>query len=380
MRLLLINYEYPPVGGGAANATANIARAMSLLGHEVLVLTANYAARPSRSTDGNVTVLRVRAPRKRTDRSNLFEMGAFVASAAFSLPGILRSEAPDGAVVFFSLPCGPLGLLGQSWAKLPYVISLRGGDVPGTESSMAALYKWLAPIRRLVLRRSIAVVANSASLKRLSEATDPIPVDVIPNGVDTDFYVPARRPPDSPFTFLFVGRFQNQKNLPFLLDGIAALRKRSSVPFRLVMVGDGPLHGPMHSRCVSLGLDDVVTWHGWCAKSELVEHYGNADCFLNPSLFEGMPNTVLEAMACGLPVIASDVVGNDATVLDGGTGYLINLARPDEFVAAMRALLENPSRAKALGAAGRQRTVGDFSWESVARSYVYLFSRAKHAG
>ena len=121
-------------------------------------------------------------------------------------------------------------------------------------------------------------------------------------------------------------------------------------------------------------------WHGWCAKSELVEHYGNADCFLNPSLFEGMPNTVLEAMACGLPVIASDVVGNDATVLNGGTGYLINLARPDEFVAAMRALLENPSRAKALGAAGRQRTVSDFSWESVARSYVYLFSRAKHAG
>lgn len=202
MRLLLINYEYPPVGGGAANATANIARALVELGHSPIVLTAAYNAQPPRRLVDGVDIIRVPARRERPDRSGLFEMATYVASAAIALPRLLRTEEIDAAIVFFSMPCGPLGLLAHIWANIPYIVSLRGGDVPGTESGLGLAYSVLRPVRRWVLRKAAAVVANSSGLKSLSEAADPIEVRVIPNGVDTEFFRPRDKPGETTFTFL----------------------------------------------------------------------------------------------------------------------------------------------------------------------------------
>src|SRR5512139_2597977 len=98
MRLLLINYEYPPVGGGAGNATAHIARALAELGHSPVVLTAAYDSQPSRSVVERVEIIRVPARRARPDRSGLFEMATYVASAAFALPRVLNVERPDAAI------------------------------------------------------------------------------------------------------------------------------------------------------------------------------------------------------------------------------------------------------------------------------------------
>ena len=374
MRVLLINYEYPPIGAGAANATAYIARAMARLGHHPVVLTAAYADLPRRSEEDGIEVLRVAARRARADRSNLFEMATFVASAALALPSVIRSRKPDGAIVFFSMPCGPLGLLGRWFANLPYVVSLRGGDVPGTEPGLSRVYTLLGPIRRLVLRKALAVVANSSGLKELSEAADPVGVLVIPNGVDTEHFRVSATDSVRPFTFLFVGRFQKQKNLPLLLNAIAALRCQTDQRFRVVLVGDGPLRELLETTAAELGLGDVVSWHGWCRKQELLTRYQEADCFLNPSEYEGMPNTVLEAMACGLPVIASAVPGNDAVVSPHETGLLFESGSSGELVAAMSWMLGDPARARALGHAGRKRVEREFSWPRVAEGYVGLLA------
>jgi glycosyltransferase involved in cell wall biosynthesis len=301
-------------------------------------------------------------------------MATYVAAAAAAMPRILRAERPDAAIAFFSMPCGPLGLLAHWCAGIPYVISLRGGDVPGQERSLNLTYSLLAPIRRVVLRRAAAVVANSSGLKALSEATDPVGVKVISNGVDTDFFRPCAVRGERPFTLLFVGRFHAQKNLAFLLEAVAALRREAAIPFRLVMVGDGPMRSELQQRCSDAGLDDVVTWHGWCDKERLLKHYHDADCLLNPSLCEGMPNTVLEAMACALPVLASDVPGNDAAVVHGETGTLFELGDVRQSVDAMHRMIAEPAIGRMMGAAGRRRVLRDFSWETAARRYVDLFS------
>jgi glycosyltransferase involved in cell wall biosynthesis len=87
-----------------------------------------------------------------------------------------------------------------------------------------------------------------------------------------------------------------------------------------------------------------------------------------------MPNTVLEAMASGLPVIASDIGGNNALVQDGHTGILFNLAEPAALAAAMAKLAREPELGRLMGNRGRERVERDFSWESVAARYVELFS------
>jgi glycosyltransferase involved in cell wall biosynthesis len=119
-----------------------------------------------------------------------------------------------------------------------------------------------------------------------------------------------------------------------------------------------------------------VTLHGWLDRAELLTAYQRADCVVNPSLYEGMPNVVLEAMACGLPVIASRVAGNDTLVRDQGNGYLFDLDSPSVLGERLELLARNRALGRSLGERGREITLADYSWSSVARKYVSLFTDA----
>jgi glycosyltransferase involved in cell wall biosynthesis len=377
MHILLINYEYPPIGGGAATATAAIAEHLTSLGHAVTVLTSRFRDLKGEVREGSVRIVRCPALRKRPDRSGILEMFSFLVSAGLMLSSVIRGHRIEASIVFFSFPCGPLGLWGLKRENVPYVISLRGGDVPGNEATLAPLHRLLGPLRRLIFRKSVAVVANSQGLKELSERADPYPVRVIPNGVDTDFFCPVENRGEAehrPFVFLFVGRFQTQKNLFYLFDQMASLKRSGAGPFVLHIVGDGPQRDALQKHAKNLGIDACLVWHGWVEKGRLREIFRSADCFVNPSLYEGMPNVVLEAISCGLPVIASRVTGNDAVVRDGETGRLFDLGEPEAFRTALREMMENPGRANEMGEKGRTWVREDFSWRRVAQAYADLFS------
>lgn len=376
MKLLLINYEYPPIGGGAATATCHIARELLQQGHQVAVLTANYQKLSGWADEEGIKVYRCWALRKSPSHSSLLEQFSFVVSAAVVLPKILKTYSIEGVIVYFSLPCGPLGLWGKIIKKTPYVISLRGGDVPGIESSIKWLHYLLKPVRRIILKNSLAIVANSDGLKQASQQIDPFPVVVIPNGVDIDFFTPKQHN-YSIFQFLFVGRFHSQKNLFFTLEQLSQLRKNATLPFEFHVVGDGHLRKQLQEYAKNLNLDSLIQWHGWLDKQKILKRYQQADCLLNLSWYEGMPNVVLEAMACGLPVVASHVIGNDAVVQHEKTGYLINLENPSQLQEILVSLLNNRELARNLGNAGRERVVKEFSWEPVAKKYVQLFGKVK---
>jgi len=121
------------------------------------------------------------------------------------------------------------------------------------------------------------------------------------------------------------------------------------------------------------GIEDDLVWHGWVSKDRLREIYRSADCLVNPSLYEGMPNVVLEAVSCGLPVIASRVAGNDTVVRDGETGRLFKLDDPEAFQAALREMIADPERAKKMGQKGLAWVREEFSWRRVAQAYADLF-------
>jgi glycosyltransferase involved in cell wall biosynthesis len=376
LNILLINYEYPPVGGGAATATAAIAEHLTFLGHKVAVLTSRFRDLKGAIREGNVQVIRCPAFRKNKDRSGIVEMFSYIVSAGLMLGSLIREYQIEASIVFFSFPCGPLGLLGVKQWNIPYVISLRGGDVPGNEETLNFMHKLLKPLRRFIYDKSVAVVANSAGLKEMSERADPFPVIVIPNGIDTSYYSPGEswnKTTGHEFIFLFVGRFRTQKNLFYLLDHFASLRRSGAGPFTLQIVGDGPQHNALHNHAIRVGIEDRLVWHGWVDKNRLLEIYRSADCFVNPSLYEGMPNVVLEAMACGLPVIASDVHGNNEVVRHGNTGLLFDLDESGSLVAALSTMMADPGRASEMGKKGRAWVVNDFSWNKVAQSYADLF-------
>jgi glycosyltransferase involved in cell wall biosynthesis len=381
MRILLINYEYPPTGAGAANATYHLAKSLHAAGHTVAVLTAQFRGERGWSEHQGVRVFRCAARRTRPDRSSIGEMLTFIAGAMLALRGVVNELRPEACVAFFSIPCGPLALLAKRRWGIPYVVSLRGGDVPGSEPGLTLMYRLLAGLRRLILRESRAVIANSQGLKEMSERADPIPVGVIANGVDTDYFQPGpERGAGSPFRVVFVGRFQKQKNLLFLLEQFAAtVRRLPTIEISLDLIGDGPLRQEIEAKVVALGLTDRVQLRGWLRGTQLLAAYQGADCVVNPSLYEGMPNVVLEAMACGLPVIASRVAGNDTIVCDHVNGFLFDLDNPAVFGERLEALARDRALARSLGARARAIAMAGYSWSSVAAKYIALFAeRAGH--
>jgi glycosyltransferase involved in cell wall biosynthesis len=373
MRILLVSYEYPPVGAGAATAGRAMAKALVELGHRVVVLTGRFKGMPPHYEDQGIIVHRVPSLRRRIDRSDVVEMASFLAAGLMFVPTIVRTHQVEGAIVFFSMPCGPIGLLSRWICGVPYIISLRGGDVPGAEASLNFLHRFLSPIRRAVLKNSIATVANSDGLRKMAETADPFPVQVIPNGVDTEFFVPPHSKPvrnDTVLRILFVGRFRQQKNLPFLFRQVAQL---PSTTFELHLVGDGPEKERLDELARKLGIASAITWHGWLPPAALLPLYQSADCLVHPSLYEGMSNVVLEAMACGLPVIASKVPGNEELVLDGDTGFLFDLREPATLVSAL-AQLRDAGLRRGMGTSARNRAAKFCSWNNVARKYAELFS------
>src|SRR5207244_728501 len=110
VRLLLVNHEFPPVGGGAATASYEIAHNLAALGHQVTVLTGGFSNLP-RTEKNQITVRRVKCIRRKLDRSNLFEMFTFAIGAVLGLPCVLRRYRTEALIVFFSVPSGLVGLV-----------------------------------------------------------------------------------------------------------------------------------------------------------------------------------------------------------------------------------------------------------------------------
>jgi glycosyltransferase involved in cell wall biosynthesis len=381
MNTLIVNYEYPPVGAGAANASRCLAQALARQGHGVAVLTAAYENLRGYRCEHGVHVYRVPAFRKYAASSGTLEKLCFAAAGCLRAAAVARKHRITHGVIFFTVPCGPIGYWLKRRLGIPYLISLRGGDVPGLVPELDTLHTLIAPLRRMVLRSAAAIVANDRGLAALSRQADPFPVCVIPNGVDATYFHPNGRRAaglsDNVMQFLFVGRFHPQKNLHVLLDAFAQLQSAARRPCRLHLAGDGPQRADLQQYARRKGLAECTVWHGWLPKNSLRSLYQSADCLVNPSLYEGMPNVVLEAMACGLPVVASTIPGHDTIVRHGTTGLLFDPGTPGALASALRSIIDDCGAARAMGHNGRETALASFSWDSVASRYVSLQQGAR---
>lgn len=373
-RLLLINYEFPPLGGGAATATAALAETLSTEGCEVTVLTSR-AGREKVESDAGLPyrLIRLWSGRKLADRCSVLEMGAFVMVACLSLLWFATRGKYDGAILYFGLPCGLLGPVLKFGFGVPYVISLRGGDVPGNEPSLNRVHHLLSPVRRFIYRHALRVTANSEGLGRKSEEVDPYPVEVIPNGVSQERYVRHHFPFRSADRVLFVGRLVEQKNVSVLLHAF----RNCSVWARLDIVGDGPLRGELENLSTELGIGDRVTFHDWIPRDLLPGFYGQAALLVLPSRYEGMSNVLLEAMAAGLPTITTDVEGTRELVDHGVNGIVVPVGDTEALTREMKRLLSSGRLRGELGRAASDHVKNHFSWVGVARSHLELFEKKR---
>lgn len=239
---------------------------------------------------------------------------------------------------------------------------------------------WHLWLDRLTERRACGSVCVSEGVRRFAVdrgRLDPRRLTVIPNGVDLARIDRARPTPrvslglsPSDRLVLFVGRLDPQKGLATLLD--AWPRVLAAHPAAtLLLVGDGP-ERPRVDAWIAAHPNARVQPIG--PREDVPGLLKTADLLVLPSLWEGMPNAVLEAMAAGLPVVATRVEGTDELVLDGQTGWLVPPGDPPSLSAALLAALADPAEARRRGARGRDRAERRFSLDSSVQAYQSLWA------
>ncbi len=195
------------------------------------------------------------------------------------------------------------------------------------------------------------------------------------------------RPADGerPFRLLAAGRLVEKKGYPVLLDALALLaREGHGVTCRIV--GAGPLRAELEAHARALGIDGAVTFDGALSHGNVAGAYRDADAFVQCSVVlpdgdrDGVPNVVLEAMASGLAVVASDVAGIPEAVVDGVTGFLVPPSDPAAVADRIARLVGNPALARRLGAAGRSRVLERFDRSAAVRNVARLMLDAARAG
>lgn len=372
MNILLLNYEYPPIGGGAGNATYNYAKEFVKLGHTVVVLTSAYKQIYKYSNENGVHLYRVPALRKYADRSNPYQMIAYSLSSIIFCKRIIKQYKIDKAIAFMSIPSGISALTIKKVFKLPYILFLGGGDVPGFVPQINRFHRFISLLRREILKNAIRVIAVSDGLAKLSEQTDPIKVTTIHTGVNIEYFKPsAMNKETKEITFIFSGRFAHQKNLFYVINQFSLLFKKYK-DAKLILIGDGPDKEKMQTLINENNISDRIIIKNWMSKDELLKEYQNADCFINASFIEGLSNSNIEAMSCGLAILASDVTGNNDLIQNNINGLLFSLSEEDSLYNAMKKIILNKELLVTLKQKSRETVCKYYTWEVSALQYIKL--------
>jgi len=382
MNILITNYEYPPKGGGAGNASYFLAREFAKKGKKVFVLTGQPKFVPQSETKEGVTIIRVPAIQKHQDRSTIFEMLMFIFHSLRLKSQIIQRSKPDVILAFFGIPSGAIAYCFKKLFGVPYIVSLRGGDVPGFQPYELAFYHKLLrlPIKK-IWHNADSLVANSQFLKALAQ---PLAgkagreVEVIPNGINSQtFHPPSNDQRKRGNKLLYVGRLVKQKDVATLIKAVKNLLFTYQDNFILTIAGDGPQRKELENFVVQFCLQDCVTFTGWLDKQNLANLYRQHDIFILPSLDEGMSNALLEAMASKMVVIISDIEGNKLLVNDKKNGLLFKIQDPKNLAEKIHLAINDTDLAKKLANAAYQ-TSKQFSWAKSAKSYLKLIENIKN--
>lgn len=383
MRVLLLNYEYPPCGSGAGLATAALAEGLASRGVSVDVVTGGEHASsdPQLYWDGDaaeegvLTVYRVPSRRRAAHEAGVRGAVGYLTAATPVVRRLLEHERYDVVHFVFSLPTAAmLPLLDLHGA--PVVVSLRGSDVPGYDTGLVGVqraHRLLHPLTRWIWRRADRVIVPSESLGRLARRTDRgLRYSVVHGGVDLGRFRPrvALRRIDAVVRCLAVARLVERNGLNDLIDALALLERGR---YQLEIVGTGPHEDALRERVRRLGLESLVRFTGWLDHAEVARRHRAADIFTLAPWVESFGNAFVEALASGLPIVGSTAGGIPELIDHGRNGLLVGPRRPRELADAISCLAADPRLRMETGRRNRADAERAHSWDRATTRHLALY-------
>jgi glycosyltransferase involved in cell wall biosynthesis len=378
MRILFVNFEYPPLGGGGGVINAQIAEEMAKK-HKVVVLTSQALGLPKVNIENGVRV--VRTPvyfRKEEQVANLPSMFAFILQGIAAGKKLIEKHNFDVVNTHFALPSGPVGDYLALHAGIPNVLTLQGGDLydPSKFTSPhkhPILRSW---VRRLIKRADAVVGASKNTLANLRRYyASEVEAKLIPLGIARPNCYPNPRHEagfeDEDVLMVTVGRLVSRKSIEQL---IAMTERLKNERVHLLVVGSGPEELSLKAAVNPLGISEQVHFYGYVEDCEKFRILEMSDIYVSTSQHEGFCLSFLEAMHGGLPIVCYNHGGHTDYLEDGVTGFVIPLNNLDLFTERTRNLIEETEMRVKMGVHNRI-LVEDYYIDKHAAKYEDLFRK-----
>tara|TARA_Y100000034_G_scaffold130601_1_gene189419 strand:- start:1539 stop:2651 length:1113 start_codon:yes stop_codon:yes gene_type:complete len=367
MRVLILNYEFPPLGGGGANATKYILKEFKKFKDlKIDLVTSSEKNKNEVIKFGeNINIYKLNVRKKHVHHWRDIEVLRYMYKGLKLCKKLNKSRRYDLCHAFFTLPCGyiPFKL------KIPYITSIRGSDVPGFNERFKLHYKLIKSLTKKIWKNSKFVISNSEGLKSLALKTKKNQkIEIIYNGVDTGEFTPKIKR-NKNLEIICVARLIQRKGISYLISAISKLKKKN---IRLTIIGSGIEKENLGFQIKKLHLEEKVRLLNEIPHEKLPEYYSNSDLFVLPSLNEGMSNTILEAIASGLPIITTDTGGS--TELIKGNGIIVNKKNSEEIKEAILKLYNDKDLIKEMSKKSRKRAE-ELDWKKVAKNYYNYYKK-----
>jgi len=375
MRVMQLTQRFPPAIGGVEEHVYRLALGLSGAGHQVEVLTTDLLrSTPFARVSSNLESYPFPVTRARVWK--FFEAPHGLGIVA---PSMVRRTVKSGAEIVHAHAYGYFptfaASLGSALDGCALVITPHSDA--GRPSWSKSLFDRVVPT--LTLKKASRVIAVSRHEADLLAAlgVHREKIQVIPNGVDVGEFAQLPRFPDGdgPIVGLFVGRIEpDQKGLDTLIRAVALLTGSPPIQIRLVGEDWGGIE-PLRSLAQRLGISNRLTFVGKLSRTELLREYAQAHFFVLPSIFEPFGIVLLEAMAAGLPVIASRVGGIPEIVDGGRTGLLVDPGNPGALAEALRHVCRDEALRKSMGRRAREK-VTRYDWDLIVPRILSLYVQA----
>ena len=362
MKILCVASDlYPPVIGGIGVHAHKMSKEQARLGHDVTVYTSNVDGRPTQESKDGYKIIRFKPLLKL--------MGNSISPTLFLKLIHTRNDFDvihAHSYLFFSTNlCALVKKIGSS----PLVITNHG-----LVSQTAPLWlqkMYIPTIAKWTFKSADKIICYTkeelAEIKRLG--INPNKIAIIHNGTDIKLFTPFKKE-RSTNQILWIGRYVLGKGVEYLIDAFHILVKENP-NLKLLMIGRGALKKNIEQRMRNLNLSKNIIMKDFIPDSELPKIYRNSDVFVLSSLNEGVPNTILEAMACGIPIVCTELPQLVDVVK--GCGLLVPLRDPQALADAIYRIISDKELAQKLGENGRKKVVENYSWEDTVNKTINIY-------
>lgn len=363
MKILCINYEYPPIGGGGATVTQSLAEAMVNEGHEVDVVTSGMKDLPDYEVINGVHIHRVNCIRWKRHYSTAFELLTQIIPSYRKALQLTRIKKFDINHTHFIVPTAICSYLLKRKTGLPYIITAHGSDVPGyNPDRFDVVHKLIKPVWKKVMKNCDGVATPSQFLKGLIQKNAKVPIEIIPN----NYKPPKQCSTTKKNQILIASRIVERKGIQYLIEALDVLDDT----WEVYIAGDGP-YLPKLKKLASKQ-NAKIYFLGFVAREELEKLYNSSKIFVFPSTQENFPMVLLEAMAAGCAVITTSIAGCNEVV--GDAAIKTKPGNVVEIRDSLNKLVNDEEHIQQYAQLARDR-VEQFSATRIVPMYLNLFRR-----